>query len=361
MKILIIGFTKLKYMPYIHFYLDQIDSMRNDIHVLYWNRDGKNEDKDNSINYHEFSCVQQDDVPKYKKIINFIKYRKFVTSILKCNKFDLIFVLHSIPGVLCYDILISNYNQKYIFDYRDYTYENISIFRNVVMRLSNHSYATFVSSNAFRIVLPKINKIYTSHNILLDSLKYRNGFHSIRKKIIKIAFWGFIRHEKINKEIIKKIAGDRRFELHYYGREQSIALNLKKYSQNINAENVYFHGEYTPEERYAFAKKTDIIHNIYSNDEMPHTKYAIGNKYYDGIIFKIPQICMPDSYMGKAVTTAGVGLECNPYSENFPNDIWEYYQRLSFDHFSAKCDKELERILNEYMQGAEIIKNAIHM
>ena len=34
MKILIIGITKIKYMPYMNFYLDNIDATVNEVHYL---------------------------------------------------------------------------------------------------------------------------------------------------------------------------------------------------------------------------------------------------------------------------------------------------------------------------------------
>lgn len=33
MKILIIGFTKIKYMPYMNFYLDNIDKAKHEVSV----------------------------------------------------------------------------------------------------------------------------------------------------------------------------------------------------------------------------------------------------------------------------------------------------------------------------------------
>ena len=59
MNILILGFTKIKYMPYINFYLDNIDKSNN-IEVVYWNRDTLQEDlsKYQGISFHEF-CLYQ--------------------------------------------------------------------------------------------------------------------------------------------------------------------------------------------------------------------------------------------------------------------------------------------------------------
>lgn len=361
-KILIMGFTKIKYMPYINFYLESIDKDRNDIHILYWNRDLQDEDLSEykSFTIHEFRCYQEDDVSKISKISSFLKYRKFVYKVIQKNKFDLIFVLHSLPGVLLSDVLTRQYQDKFIFDYRDSTYESISIFKKIVGDLVKKSKVTFVSSDGFRKFLPLEceSKIFTSHNLLKESLEHRTDkeINGISSDKIRIAFWGFIRHEEINRVIIEKISLDKRFELHYYGREQQVALNLKKYVNDINATNVYFHGEYQPEDRYKFILTTDIIHNIYYDD---NTMLAMGNKYYDGIIFRIPQICMQGSFMGKCASEREIGIECNPNANDFCDKIYSFYQKLNWKSFYENCNKELQKIYKEYSDGAAFIRNAI--
>ena len=250
------------------------------------------------------------------------------------------------------------YKNKYIFDYRDSTYEGFSPFKKVVASLVENSYATFVSSDAFRIYLPESekDKIYTSHNILEDSLNHREEKeeYGVPSEKIRIAFWGFIRHEEINRQIIRKISEDKRFELHYYGREQQVAKNLKKYVVDNNIENVFFHGEYKPEDRYEFVRRTDIIHNIYKDANM---MLAMGNKYYDGAIFKIPQICMEGSFMGKTATVNGIGFECDPYKDFFTDDIYNYYTTLDKETFINKCDEDVSRFLSEYKTGCKILEN----
>lgn len=358
MKILIMGFAKIKYMPYINFYLDNIDTTKHSVHLSYWNRDLQEEDltKYSSCTLHEFRYYQEDDVSKISKIKAFAKYRKFAKSILCSEQFDYVFVLHSLTGVLVADILKKRYTGKYIFDYRDSTYEGFAPYKRVIGSITRNSYATFVSSDAFRRFLPEDckEKIYTSHNLLLDSLEHRDEktLYGIPSDKIRIAFWGFIRHEEINKEIIRKIAADSRFELHYYGREQQVALNLKAYAAVLNAENVFFHGEYTPEQRYEFVRQTDIIHNIYFD---ANTMLAMGNKYYDGLIFRIPQICMPESFMGECVERTGVGLVCDPYDVDFTESVYAYYRGLSQSEFDKKCDVELEKIMEEYADANDIL------
>ena len=76
MKILIMGFTKIKYMPYLNFYLNAIDSDKNDITVFYWNRD---DSVDTELEPHirkiEFKRNMLDSEKKLKKIPAFIAYR----------------------------------------------------------------------------------------------------------------------------------------------------------------------------------------------------------------------------------------------------------------------------------------------
>ncbi len=362
MKILIAGFAKIKYMPYMNFYLDNIDRKKHDVHVLYWNRDLKEEDltKYSDCTLHEFRLYQEDDVSKLSKVKSFLKYKKYAESIINKENFDFIFVLHSLPGVLLLNVLKTRYIKKYIFDYRDSTFEKFFIFKALVGELTKKSYSTFVSSDAFRKFLPKEceEKIFTSHNLLVDSLNHRNEKKDlgVSSDKIRIAYWGFIRDEKINKEIIKKISTDNRFELHYYGREQEIALNLKAFAKEINADNVYFHGEYKPEDRYEFVRKTDIIHNIFDDDNM---MLAMGNKFYDGIIFRIPQLCMDKSFMASKLIVEGVGLSCSPYDDDFCQKVYNYYHSLNREEFDNCCDNALSKVLKEYYRGVEGIKSCI--
>jgi len=361
MKILLIGFSKIKYMPYANFYLENIDCKNNEVHLLYWNRDLKDEDTSayGDLVLHEFNCYQEDDVSKLSKVSSFLKYRRYAKKLLRTQKFDLIIALHSMPGVLLSRFLAKQYRNRYIFDYRDSTYERFGFYRSIIARIVKGSKCTFVSSDGFRCFLPESEKekIYTSHNLLVDSLEHRDERtkFGIKSDKIRISFWGFIRHEDVNRELIKKIAADGRFELHYYGREQQVALNLKQYASDIGATNVFFHGEYTPEERYKFVRCTDVIHNLYRD---ANTMLAMGNKYYDGVIFRIPQICTEGAFMATVAEQGGVGIGVDLSNEDFCEKLYDYYSGLNKTSFEAKCDKELERIINDYRKGAAIIKNA---
>ena len=354
MKILIIGFAKIKYMPYLNLYLENIDRDGNDVHLIYWNRDLKEEnlEKLQGITLHEFNCLQQDDAAKLSKIESFKKFRDYAVSVLK-EGFDFAVVLHSLPGVLLSKELIGTYKNRYIFDYRDFTYENFLPYKSVIQSLVKNSYRTFVSSDAFRAFLPDSKKVLTSHSVLSEDLFFDSCCKKEKSEKIRIGFWGFIREEKINSEIIKKLGNDPKFELHYYGREQAVAENLKAFAKE-NALNVFFHGEYNPSQRYEFIKNTDVIHNIYGESNM---NLAVSNKYYDGALFRIPQLVMKNSFMGVMAQNTGIGCAVNPFDEDFGNKIFEYYQSIDKKAFNKSCEKVVNRVKTEQSIIAETVRN----
>lgn len=354
MKILIIGFAKIKYMPYLNLYLENIDRGKNEVHLIYWNRDLKEEnlDKLEGITLHEFRCLQQDDVAKLTKIENFKKFRDYTVTVLK-NSFDFVVVLHSLPGVLLSKELVSGFKNRYIFDYRDFTYENFLPYKSVIQSLVKNSYRTFVSSDAFRAFLPDCEKVLTSHNILAEDLSFEKSCEKESSEKIRVGFWGFIREEKVNTEIIKKLGKDPRFELHYYGREQAVAEKLKAFAAET-ASNIFFHGEYNPSERYEFIKNTDLIHNIYGESNM---NLAVSNKYYDGVLFRIPQLVMKKSFMGVMVESGGIGKAVNPFDEDFSDKLFEYYRSIDKKTFNDNCEKVLTWVKAEQSVIADTVRN----
>lgn len=357
MKILLIGFAKMKYMPYMHFYLDILDRKNNDISLYYWNRDDAEDiNLSSDINTYSFDQPLDDEVGKIYKIIPFLKYRSSVLKFLKTHSFDRIIVLHSLPGVLIKSYLCKHYRNRFILDYRDSTYEQVNWFQKQIFQLVHNSYSTFISSPAFMKFMPEdASNVYISHNLLLDSLKYRNPNRNPSMPI-KISFWGLIRHLEINMKLIKKVESDSHFELHYYGRELETAVQLKDYVKTNSLENIFFHGEYLPNERYSFAANTTLIHNLYDSSDS-NMQLAMSNKFYDGIIFYLPQLCTKGSYMGQRVTKAGIGLECNLEDENFITEIIDYYNSLDWNAFVENCDRELDLVLNEYKASRNTIRN----
>jgi hypothetical protein len=85
----------------------------------------------------------------------------------------------------------------------------------------------------------------------------------------------------------------------------------------------------------------------------------MGNKYYDGIIFRIPQVGFKEAFMTKMSTSKGVGVALDPWDDGFCDKLFNYYSSLDGEIFNKCCDKELERVYAEYNSGKQIIKDFV--
>lgn len=363
MKIAVLGFTKIKYLTYMHFYLNQIDKQADEVHLIYWQRDnGPDSPLPDGVTGHGFDYPMSDAVPLRKKLPGILKYGRFAKKVIRDIDPDFLIVLHSTTGISIYPLLRGKYKNRYIFDYRDVTYEGYDFYRRMVAKIVEGACLCFTSSDGFRQFLPETDKILTSHNISNVSFHEEIKAEPTRAKHspIRIAFWGLIRNQAINEALIRRLGGDERFELHYYGRAQGAMLALMNDS-TARFSNVFFHGEYAPTDRLEMAKNTDIIHNMYNKtDKTSHI--AMGNKYYDGPLFYLPQLCTEGSLMGSLCEKHGIGLACDPHEADFADRVREYYTGLDEAALREACDRELDRVLAEVEKGnqaiSEVLENA---
>lgn len=360
MKIALIGMSKLRYMPYVHFYLDKLDPDKHQLHLICWNRDGEEDvSLDSRVTRHTFYARQLDEVPLSSKLPNFWRYRNFLLKTLRQIQPDFLIIHYSTAGILLLDRLATVYRQRYILDYRDVTYERIPLYKKLVAQVVKHARLTFTSSDGFRPFLPPKETIYTSHNVNFRTPVPREALLSRLAEDnnpIRIAFWGMLRSYPMNKIIIEKLGNDPRFQLHYYGRAQGDLLELMHQAQKQYS-NVFYHGVYRLEERAKFAIQADLLHNLYEpTDKTAHI--AMGNKYYDGFLFYLPQLCTEGSFMAEKAEKAGIGFPCDPEADTFADDIAAYYRSLDKDAFRENCDREYGKIFNE-VQAAETIIDEI--
>lgn len=357
MKVLLLGFGKIAYMPYMHLYTDLLNGV--DCELIYWDRDGKPDSEPPAcINKtYRFASYLEEQLPFQKKLVHFWKYRQFVRQILKKNKYDFIYVLHTTPGLTLLDVLCRKYRCRYSLDFRDVSYEYIEIYRKLVGIMAKNAKITFVSSDAFRKFLPENLPIYTVHNYLGESVNHRDVRTNTSREVdvIRVSYWGLIRQVDVNKKLIAALGNDPRFELHYYGRMQEDGRCMEEYSKLQGYRNVFFHGSYMPNERYDFAVHTDVIHNVY--DTGYTTGNAMGNKYYDGLIFRLPQICTKGSYMAERIEREGVGLSVDLDDPKLADHIWNYYRQIDWEVFSTNCDLAFSRVQKEQCSSIKIIRS----
>lgn len=358
MKVLLLGFGKIAYMPYMNFYLETFEGREDiDFELIYWDRDGKPDAEVPAQikKAYKFEAHLEEQLPFKKKLKFFLRYRIFALNVLRANRYDKIIVLHTTPGLTLLDYLRRHYRGRYVLDFRDVSYEYIPIYRKLVGKLAEGSAITYVSSDAFRKYLPDLSKIYTIHNFSKEALEHKmlRCEEPRAREVLRVCYWGLVRQAEVNKKVMDALGNDPRFELHYYGRMQQAGRDMEQYAAEKQYSNVFFHGQYMPDERYGFAKETDLIHNIY--DLGTTAGNAMGNKFYDGVIFGIPQICTAGSYMGETVQENGVGLTIDLDSGELADTIWKYYQTVDWDLFEADCEKQISRITDEQSLSSETL------
>ncbi len=357
-KILIIGFAKIKYMPYLSLYLNNIDTSSNDVHILYWDRDtSPDKPLPDNITVHTFNEILADEIPKIAKIKAFIDFRKNAKEIIKKNKFDFIIVLTSVPAVLLSGILLGEYKEKYIFDYRDYTFEKLLPYKKCIAKLVENSAMTVYSSEKHLDFLPESEKLHVAYNFIKASVTIKNQkpFKQIGKgDSIRISYWGLLRNEGFNRKVIDKFANDSRFLINFYGKKQQVVENLEKYCIENKISNVKFYGEYQEEDRYRFAAETDLLYNLY--DVTGTEGMAMGNKFFDGAIFRIPQICTKGSYMGEKVEEYGIGRAFDIDSDEFADMVYRYYTDIEETQFTDNCQRLMKRVLIDFESTEENIR-----
>lgn len=362
MRVLLLGFGKIAYMPYMNFYLDELKKKKDiEVELVFWDRDGKldAEVPDCISKAYKFEAHLEEQLPFKKKLKYFAQYRSFALKVLRKNKYDRIIVLHTTPGLTLIDQLRRHYKGQYILDFRDVSYEYMPAYRKLVGRLASGSAITFISSNAFRKFLPKLENIYTIHNYLEDSLAHRclQAGEPRKRNTLRISYWGLVRQVGVNKKVIDAFGNDSRFELHYYGRMQQDGRDMEEYARENQYSNVFFHGQYMPEDRYNFAANTELIHNLYDCGNT--TGNAMGNKYYDGIIFEIPQLCTDGSYMGKEVVDHRVGIVVDLDDKKMGDQVFNYYQSLDWPQFEKDCASALSEVLEEQNRAKEQLRSFI--
>lgn len=351
LKVLLLGFVRISHMPYMYDYVSLLHS-NHELHLISWNRNGEADlDAPKGITKSfVFSDLIEDEDLLLKKLPRIHRYREYALKIIKRESYDRIIVLHSTPGIALLDFLCKHYRNKYVLDYRDVSHENLMLYRAAISTLSNAAGLVIASSPAYIQFLGNSKNIILKHNLLSadTSGRVKSDSNSIR-----VRYWGMIRHRNANLAMIDELGNDDRFELHYNGREERVAEELKDYVKKKMYRNVFFHGPYFNDERSSFAAETDIIHNVYENDFA--TKGAMGNKYYDGIQFTLPQLCTYGSIMGDRVEAKGIGLSVDFEQHGFSDQIVEYLDQLNIEQFEKNCKKELMRINSDNQLAIEAI------
>lgn len=293
-------------------------------------------------NYVCYDSPSDESLGKLQKLRDFIGFRKWVVKQLKAYPNEGLILLSTLTGVLLFDKL-PKLCQRYIFDIRDYSYENLCIFRAIERKLIDRSFFTAISSKGFEAFLPDHDYVI-AHNFNRNELVQDPKFVK-RDKPLKLVWNGTVRFFDYQKQYLDALKNDSRFEIIYHGS----GIDLEKYKQyckDNDIRNVLFTGAYDNKDKFKLLHDADILNNCYGGRVGDWLRYAISNRFYDGLIYRIPQLVETGVYKSDVVEKAGVGIAMDA-GPDFADKLYNYYMSLETYEFEQSCKKFLDEVIAE--------------
>ena len=350
----IIFIGDLKYCPYLKRYTEILEQQNMKYEILYWNREGsKKKYPENHIGYTKKSKLNKS---IYYKVFDFMGYKFWLNQKVISTKYDKLIVLSTLSGIISFDFLMRKYKKKYIFDIRDYSYEHNKLFYIIEKKIIKNSYFTCISSDGFRKFLPEDFNYISVHNFMKDKSVLIQDFEKKEKgQTLNVVWMGAVRYFEYQKKIIEKLRNDIRFHMIYHGSGAELEEYIN-YCKDNKVNNVTFTGEYNNEDKHELIRGADIINNSYMTPKIMEVKYAISNKYYDGIIYKIPQLVEIATYKYEKVITNGLGVGIDPEDDKFADKLYDYYHGVNEIKFNDACYTELKKVVEEDKHYVNAIK-----
>lgn len=357
----IIFIGNLKYCPYLSKYTEILEKMNMEYQVLFWDREANDESAnypENYIGYNKKSKLKKN---KFLKILDFIIFKIWVNKKIVQSNYSGLILLSTLSGMIVYNTLMKKYKNKYIFDIRDYSYEKIGLFFKLEKNIIHNSFTTILSSEGFKEFLPKGYNYIISHNFLYNDLNFKKNKFKIEKKYgdtLNLVWLGSVRYANHQKKILNNLKNDKRFNIIYHGSGPDLK-EMISYCKNEQILNVIFTGAYKNTEKNKLLLKADLLNNSYGTNAEENIKYALANKYYDGIIFKIPQLVEYKSYKQYLVDSQKIGISIDISDELFADNLYNYYFNIKEDEFNENCDFLLDKVLKEDKNYLKIIEGFV--
>lgn len=332
----------LKYCPYINRYIERLEKAKCSYKVYFWNRGGYQLDLPQ--NYNWYQCSSSLEKSKVGKAYDFFNFRNWLIGALKKDNPERAILLSTLTGVILSDYIFSS-RIPYIFDIRDYSYEHIKLFYKIEERLIKNSDFTAISSNGFKAFLPKYEYVI-AHNFSRFDIKEKHYFRKSDKKI-NFVWNGMVRYFEYQKRYLDALKNDERFRIVFHGDGPDLD-KYKSYCKSNDFNNVLFTGGYDNSLKNELLSDAHILNNCYGYVDNPgdKLKYAVSNRFYDGVVYHIPQVVEPGGYKSELVLSNNVGVSFE-VDEFFADKLYHYYMQMDNNQFDESCNKMLEAIIDD--------------
>lgn len=332
----------LKYCPYISRYIERLENAHVDYKVYFWNR--SKFDLQLSDHYAYYDEASKLTNGKIQKLLDFIGFRKWLMRELKINRYEKIIALSTLTGVLLGSFL---YKKKghYIFDIRDYSYEHIKPFFAIEKKVIANSAFTAISSEGFKKFLPE-HEYIIAHNFNRNDIQKAAKFEKT-EGTINFVWNGVVRYFEFQRYYLDALKNDSRFNIVFHGDGPELDL-YKEYCLKNGFRNVLFTGSYNNADKAFLLKDAHILNNCYGYTQNAGNKlkYAVSNRFYDGVVYHIPQLVEPEGFKPEWAKRAGVG-ESFVVDENFADRLYNYYININTAEFDIACDRVMNDVLCE--------------
>ena len=361
----IITYDEYSNIPYVKDYENILVSKGIIYDIVLWNRSKSEDSAYPKSPENVFAFTWHTRKSKLSKLRPFLEWRRFVLKILMDNKYDFLIVCTTIPAVLLYNTLIKNFTGKFVFDIRDYTYENFMLYRNMTKKLTLSSGLTCISSKGFLDWLPcNVDKYIVTHNIAKSDIEWSKSTEANagrqlfnRSKPVKIGFVGGIRYYDANVKLINAFANHSDFELVYAGKFHP-GCDLEGYCKDNGILNVSFLPRFTQEEKPMIYQSIDIINSVYGNETL-EVRTALPNRLYDSVVYKIPIMVTGGTFLSSIVETYNLGLNVTIESKNILLQTQEYIRRFDEVKFTTGCQDFFSYVIKEKEHALEQISEFI--
>ncbi len=354
----LVSFCNIYLLPYAKIYIDAINSADAECDLLFWDRDAVNGENDKFDNCNKL-YYQKKITPESSgkdKLLGYIEARNYFIKCLKSTNYDGVIFLQTHTAVACKSVLSKKYKGKYIVDIRDYTLENFSIYRKAEESVIANSFATVISSPAYRKFLPD-NDYVIAHNFSQFPEERANKIKELNKNIssepIRISFVGTVRFIEMDKKILKCFANDERFQVNYYGTGSDV---LKAFCENENINNVDFYGSFSPDKTLDFYENTDLINNLYGNHN-PFVDYLLSNRLYHSGQLYIPILVCPDTYMEEVSLKYNMGYVFDVDKDASKDMLYDWYFGFDRIKLAEGCNNFISAVKNENTKYFNVIKS----
>ncbi len=285
---------------------------------------------------YEVGFQQQLNVPKRKKLINYLRFRRFAKHIIKRNQYDFLIIWNENTAVLLLDLLMFSFKERYILNIRDQL--NFGIFNKLLEKMIMEMAVLTTTPSSYKVKETDRLKVLFNRDTQLEKMIEKR--QSFRKEglPIRLTFMGLYHKapETFN-ELANLFGNDNRFELYFYG--GGFDNQLSEYVSKKGYQNITTGGAFEYEKTADYLRNTDIVNTYYANEDK-NLKGALGVKMGYIPMLYIPGLVDDGTYFAKISRKYGFSFMVNEKKkESLPDDLYNWYHSLNFQEFKSGCDK----------------------